>query len=348
MLIADNPPQDRRNGRGNRRDERRECRDDEGVVGGDKRVCKQDGPWEEGEASEAEGHAQAGRCGRRMPRKMIYQTRDGSRPAGRAVLPALAATLGLSGAVHAQEAGTGTDVAKQLANPIASLISVPLQANYDENFGPGDDGSLWKFNIQPVIPVSISEDWNLISRTILPVVDQEGFPSPDYDEFGLSDTVQSLFFSPKANTDSGWTWGAGPVFLIPTATDDFLGSEKWGIGPTAVALRQSGPWTYGGLFNHIESFAGASDRADVSATFLQPFLTHILPSQTTIALNTEATYDWENEHWSVPVNLQVLQMVKLGGQLAQVGAGVRYWIDSPESGPQGWGFRLIFTLVYPR
>ncbi|MEJ2514567.1 MAG: transporter [Gammaproteobacteria bacterium] len=240
------------------------------------------------------------------------------------------------------------DIAKKLANPIASLVSVPFQANYDDNFGPRDEGSLWRLNIQPVIPFSIGEDWNLISRTILPVVDQDGFPTPGYHEFGLSDTVQSVFFSPKAETDSGWIWGAGPVFLIPTATDEFLGTEKWGIGPTAVALKQSGPWTYGGLANHIESFAGAGDRADVSATFLQPFLTYILPSQTTIALNTESTYDWEAEQWSIPLNLTALQMVNLGGQLAQVGAGVRYWADSPDSGPEGWGFRLIFTLVYPR
>lgn len=149
-------------------------------------------------------------------------------------------------------------------------------------------------------------------------------------------------------TDSGWVWGVGPVFLLPTATDEFLGAEKWGVGPTAVALKQQGRWTFGGLINHIESFAGDSRRADVSATFLQPFLTYITPSQTTFALNTESTCDWEAEEWLVPINFNVLQLMKFGDQLIQVGAGVRYWADAPDSGPDGWGVRLNVVLVFPR
>jgi hypothetical protein len=148
------------------------------------------------------------------------------------------------------------DIAKQLANPVASLISVPIQANYDDDFGLLDEGSMLRINVQPVIPITLNDDWNLISRTILPIVDQDNIPAAGFSEFGLGDTVQSFFFSPKAPTASGWIWGAGPVLLLPTATDEILGAEKWGIGPTAVLLKQSGPWTYGALGNHIESFAG--------------------------------------------------------------------------------------------
>jgi len=240
------------------------------------------------------------------------------------------------------------DIATQLANPVASLISVPFQFNWDENFGVDEEGSLFRLNIQPVVPFELNDDWNLISRTILPVVQQDDFPTPGYSEFGLSDTVQSLFFSPKAPTSNGWTWGVGPVLLLPTATDDFLGTEKWGIGPTAVALKQTGPWTFGALANHIESFAGDSQRADVSASFVQPFVAYITPTFTTFSLNTESTYNWDTREWSVPINVTANQLLKIGDQILQVGVGVRYWAEAPATGADGWGLRLNLTLVFPR
>jgi hypothetical protein len=240
------------------------------------------------------------------------------------------------------------DLAKKLSNPVAALISVPVQANYDENYGVSEDGEVWRVNIQPVIPISISEDWNLISRTILPIIKQQDFPATGLDKSGMGDVVQSIFFSPKAPTSSGLIWGVGPVLYIPTATDDLLGAEKWGIGPTAVVLKQQGSWTIGGLANHIESFAGEDDRADISATFVQPFVSYVTSSKTTIGLNLESTYDWESRKWSVPVNFTVNQMMKAGNQLIQIGGGVRYWAQAPKSGPDGWGFRLQLTLLFPK
>jgi hypothetical protein len=240
------------------------------------------------------------------------------------------------------------NIAQQLANPLASLVSVPIKVNYDENIGPDDDGSKLVTTIQPVIPVSISDDWNLISRTIIPLIDQDDIPLKGDGEFGLGDISQSFFFSPKEPTSSGWIWGAGPVFLLPTATDNELGGERWGAGPTGVALKQTGPWTVGLLANHIESFAGDNDRADISATFIQPFMSYITKTKTTIVLNTESTYDWENEAWSVPINLSVLQLIKVGDQLLQVGGGVRYWVDTPAGGPEDWGLNLTFTMLFPK
>jgi hypothetical protein len=239
------------------------------------------------------------------------------------------------------------ELAKKLANPIASLISVPLQFNYDENYGLSDDGEKSFINVQPVIPLSLSEDWNLISRTILPIVHLSDIP-PGNDESGLGDITQSLFFSPAQPTSRGIVWGAGPVLLLPTATDELLGSEKWGAGPTAVLLKQSGPWTVGFLGNHIWSFAGEDDRADISVSFLQPFVSYITKTHTTFSLNTESTYDWEAEQWSVPINVQVSQLLKIAGQPISVGAGVRYWAETPDVGPEDWGARLSLTFLFPK
>ena len=239
------------------------------------------------------------------------------------------------------------DLAKKLANPIAALISVPIQYNYDQNFGTDDNGSKNVTNIQPVVPISLTEELNVISRTILPVVGEHNVPDAT-SAAGIGDIIQSFFFSPKAPTSGGLIWGAGPVFLVPTASDDLLGGEKWGIGPTFVGLKQEGPWTYGLLANHIWSFAGSGNRYDVSATFIQPFLSYITSTKTTFSVTTESTYDWESDQWSIPVNFVVNQLLKIGDQPTQIGAGPRFWLESPDGGPEGWGARAVFTMLFPK
>lgn len=236
------------------------------------------------------------------------------------------------------------ELAKKLQNPIASLISVPLQNNFDFGIGP-DDGFRYTLNVQPVIPISLTPQWNLISRTILPIIYQDDIFPGSGDQFGLGDTTQSLFFSP--NKTEPLIWGAGPVLFIPTGTDALLGAEKWGAGPTIVVLKQSGAWTYGLLANHIWSFAGDDDRADISNTFLQPFLSYTFKHALTLAANTETTYDWENSQWTVPLQMAVSQVLTLGRQPISIGLTGRYWAERPTTAPE-WGLRFIVTLLLPK
>jgi hypothetical protein len=223
---------------------------------------------------------------------------------------------------------------------------VPLQNNWDFGLGPAD-AMRYTVNIQPVIPLSLTKDWNLIIRTIMPVIYAES-PVPGGDnQAGLGDITQSFFLSPKAPTSGGWIWGVGPVFLYPSATDSALGAEKFGLGPTAVALKQQHGWTYGMLFNHIWSVAGNGSRDDVSATFMQPFLTYTTKTFTTFGINTETTYDWEHNQGTVPINWFAQQLLKIDKLPIAFQLGVRYYAEKPEGGPD-WGLRFVTTFLFPK
>ena len=240
------------------------------------------------------------------------------------------------------------ELAKKLSNPVAAMISLPLQYNHDEEIGPERDGSKSTLNIQPVVPFSINDAWTLISRTILPVIDQSDVSPGSGSQTGIGDITQSLFFSPKKPTANGLIWGAGPAFLVPTGSDDELSAKKWAIGPTIVLLKQEKGLTFGALANHLWSVAGDDDRNDISSTFFQPFLSHTTKTAWTYGINAEMSYDWKAEQWSVPINLTIAKMHKIGGKPMSITGGVRYWADSPDHGPHGWGVRFGWTFLFPR
>lgn len=256
------------------------------------------------------------------------------------------AEAGSGGGAADDEKAKAAELAKKLSNPVASLISVPIQNNWD--FGIGSANAMrYTVNVQPVIPFSLSDDWNLITRTIMPIIYAESPVPGGSDKFGLGDINQSFFFSPKAPTRGGWIWGAGPVFLYPSATDDVLGAGKFCLGPTAVLLKQEKGWTYGMLANQIWSVAGPGSRADVNATFLQPFVSYTTKTFTTFAAQTESTYDWENHQWTVPLIAQASQLLKIGKQPVSFGLGAKYYAEGPKGGPD-WGLRFTVTFLFPK
>ena len=240
------------------------------------------------------------------------------------------------------------ELAQDLSNPLADLVSIPIQMTFDRDIGPADDGTKVTTNVSPVVPVHLNEDWNLITRTIVPIIHQdEIFPGAG-SQFGLGDINLTLFFSPKKPTAGGFIWGVGPVFVLPTGTNDLLSSKKWSAGPGVVVLTTRGSWTFGMLANHVWSFAGDDARQDISNTLIQPFAAYTWPSAISVSVQSESTYNWKAEQWSVPVNVAVSKLVRFGKLPVSLAGGVGYWAKSPDAGAEGLRFRVQATIVLPK
>jgi len=261
------------------------------------------------------------------------------------LLIALAAGLGLPGATAIGQE-TADQLAQQLANPVANLISVPFQFNAGFGGGPDDDGQWYTLNIQPVIPISIAPDWNLIVRTIVPVMGREDVSPLNTSEWGFGNTLQSFFFSPKAPTAGGLIWGVGPAFNYPTTTDPLFGPSEWGAGPTAVALLQRGPWTTGVLTNQVWSFENTNEPGGINAFFVQPFVAYALGKGLTLNANIQASYDWIGEQWTAPLNAGFSKVFTVGTQPMSFAFNGTYYIARPDGGPR-WGVQPVLTFLFP-
>ncbi|MGI9329610.1 MAG: neuromedin U [Gammaproteobacteria bacterium] len=251
--------------------------------------------------------------------------------------------------------GKGEDEAAELAravqNPVADLISVPLQNNTNFNFGPRERTQN-VLNIQPVVPLDLSEEWLMITRTILPVVSQPSFFSGDDGrENGLGDATVSAFLSPKDRSRwlGDWLWGLGPTLLVPTSTDDRLGPGEWGAGPSAVFLTMPGRWVIGSLFTQIWSFTDDGGADEVSLFTWQPFINYNLDGGWYLSSSPLVTANWEGDDtWTVPVGGGLGRIVRLGKQPVNLSLQGFYNAVEPDNiGPE-YSIRFTWQFLFPR
>ena len=206
-------------------------------------------------------------------------------------------------------------------------------------------------NVQPVIPLELSPDLSLVTRTILPIAWQNDIAGNSGTQFGLGDTLQSFFFVPQSKKTAlgTLTYGGGPVVNWPTSTDRLLGSGTLGTGLTGVFLFQDNGWTYGVLVNHVWKVAETRDRTpDLNNTFLQPFVSYTTADAWIFGMNTESSYNWTARQWCVPINWTVAKLTVICSQRVQFTAGLRYWAHSAAGGPDGVGARFAVTFLFPK
>ncbi len=238
-------------------------------------------------------------------------------------------------------------LAKLAQNPIGNMVSVPFQNNTNLNFGP-EQRTQNILNIQPVIPVSVNSDWNIITRTIVPVMSQ---PLPDGDRTnGIGDTVFSAFLSPA--NPGNLIWGVGPVVQLPTNSNSDLGNRNWGLGPTAVVLhtKKGDPWLLGVLASNIWSLSDSGTGGSYNNGLIQPFINYNLPGGLYLTSSPIITVNWKAEssqRWTVPIGGGVGKIFHIGSLPVNTQLAAYYNVVTPDDGPN-WQIRAQVQLMFPK
>lgn len=271
------------------------------------------------------------------------------RKVSHAVLVAVALSAVISNPVCAQQKAEDVKaLQKDVQNPLAHLINI--QFPNDTNFPIGDfRRTLNVFNIQPVIPLRISENWNLITRSVLPVVSLPDITRPNGGTKGLSDLNPTLFLSPEYSGKV--IWGIGPDFILPTATKEELGAGKWSVGPSVAVIVQPEKWTMGVLVSNVWSFAGKRNRSRVNSLSLEYLISRDFKKGWYFTSAPTITADWElslTERWNVPVGPGIGRVFKIGGQSVSAAVSAYYNLIHPEHLPYPkWQISAELDLLFP-
>lgn len=234
------------------------------------------------------------------------------------------------------------DLANKIANPIAALIQVPFQLNYDRGLGANEQGSMTYLKFQPVVPIAISNDMNYIVRAIVPY---EWMRNVDgYTGSGVGQVEFETFFSPRGSDE--FVWGIGPYLAFP-ATSPQLGSKQWGAGVSFAAIWRPKPWTMGALLYQSWNAGGSAIGGTTNNTYWQPFVAYVTRDAWTFTLNTESTFNWDSRRTSNPMNFIVSKLVYLDKMPVSLSVGARYYLTSVPGGAEGWGARASVSFVFP-
>jgi hypothetical protein len=249
-----------------------------------------------------------------------------------------------TGTVLASEKASVSDLAAKLTNPVADLISVPFQYNYDANIGLDKKGTVNSLVVQPVIPVKLNSNWNYIVR---PVVTFEQVNSVNgFSGTGTGPVLLETFFSPSNTGD--FIWGVGPIVSTPSLSGNNYGTAQTGVGVSAVALVMKKPWTAGLLTYNTWNAGGNPNYGTANNLFYQPFVSYVTPDAWTFTVNTQSTFNWDTRRAENPINADVSKIVKFGDTPVSLSAGARYYASSVPGGPSGWGARVSMTFLFPK